>query len=131
MRLKGPLKAVLKHANLFYCFFVTRTLETSFSTSIKAFILSSTSFYFLQERKQKIDTFNSFQSISLFHICNERSFQLQRIRNCGIDHSKELLLLLKLLLTCLRQTLKLLASCQRSRKKVHWSNVWLFIQTLV
>ena len=44
MRLKGPLKAVLKHANLFYCFFVTRTLETSFSTSIKAFILSSTSF---------------------------------------------------------------------------------------
>ena len=48
-----------------------------------------------------------------------------------MDHSKELLLLLKLLLTCLRQTLKLLASCQRSRKKVHWSNVWLFIQTLV
>ena len=123
---KRTIKSSVKTCQLVLLFFCHKNIGNLFQYINKGIHLSYPLLLLLLAGKKAKNRY-----LSLFLICNERSFQLQRIRNCGIDHSKELLLLLKLLLTCLRQTLKLLASCQRSRKKVHWSNVWLFIQTLV
>ena len=126
---KRTIKSSVKTCQLVLLFFCHKNIGNLFQYINKGIHLSLYFFLLLAARKAKNKYLLLF--FKVFLICNERSFKLQRIRNCGMDHSKELLLLLKPLLTCLRQTLKLLASCQRSRKKVHWSNVWLFIQTLV